>query len=492
MVFVSFAGIAYAVDPLDDGDAYGDPDHDGVSNVQEFEWGTDPNNPDSDNDGIPDGWEIVFGRGTGARRGLNPMDPTDASMDFDWISLPRVVGEENAQGLCTGLPYTNYDEYYRMDVEGRWSPTNPLYGDTDSDGLLDPDDPFPLELYNDGITGGGDGDSDGNGVPDGLEPGNPNADSDGDGLSNGMEGGMGTDPGNADSDGDGLTDGEEIQGGTDPNNPDTDGDGISDGEEGQPGEGGETDPMDHDSDNDGLPDGWESQNGLDPMDPSDAGEDPDGDGLTNLEEFEHGTDPNNPDTDGEGLLDNEELEIGTDPLNPDTDGDGMNDFIDPDPLIFNHRKKTDVVMNLINGLAPDGDGGGNDIVLRKGETITIEIELGFEDDPNTVAFPEIHEEIPDGWGPVNITVYFNQTSYGPDNTPRTADDVVEPGVRSTTMGWNSVDNVVRINGNMKYFRQTIQVTVPDTINAGAIAISLHADIGMPGVYIYEDSWTVVL
>ena len=93
---------------------------------------------------------------------------------------------------------------------------------------------------------------------------------------------------------------------------------------------------------------------------------------------------------------------------------------------------------------------------------------------------------------MNITVYFNQTSYGPDNTPRTADDEVKPGVRSTTVGWNSVNTVIRYNGNMKYFRQSIQVTVPDTITAGAIAISLHADIGEPGVFVYEDSWTVVL
>ena len=46
-----------------------------------------------------------------------------------------------------------------------------------------------------------------------------------------------------------------------------------------------------DSDADGLPDSYEIDNGLDPNDPSDAGEDPDGDLLTTLEEFELGTDP---------------------------------------------------------------------------------------------------------------------------------------------------------------------------------------------------------
>ncbi|MGH2532973.1 MAG: hypothetical protein ACRDJW_11805 [Thermomicrobiales bacterium] len=53
--------------------------------------------------------------------------------------------------------------------------------------------------------------------------------------------------------------------------------------------------------------------------------DPDGDGLTNAQEEEFGTDPLNPDSDGDGLRDGREIELGTDPLNPDTDGDGFSD-----------------------------------------------------------------------------------------------------------------------------------------------------------------------
>ena len=54
--------------------------------------------------------------------------------------------------------------------------------------------------------------------------------------------------------------------------------------------------------------------------------DTDGDGLTDEEENNLGTNINKVDTDGDGLPDYEEVKVyGTDPLKADTDGDGHND-----------------------------------------------------------------------------------------------------------------------------------------------------------------------
>jgi hypothetical protein len=64
-------------------------------------------------------------------------------------------------------------------------------------------------------------------------------------------------------------------------------------------------PISVDWDADGMPDDWEIAYGFNPL-LNDANGDPDGDGLTNLEEYEHETDPFNPDSDGDGILDGQE------------------------------------------------------------------------------------------------------------------------------------------------------------------------------------------
>lgn len=67
---------------------------------------------------------------------------------------------------------------------------------------------------------------------------------------------------------------------------------------------GTRDCYDDDDDGDGMPDFYEIDHGLNPLDALDANEDPDGDKLTNLEEYKSDTDPYDIDTDNDGIADN--------------------------------------------------------------------------------------------------------------------------------------------------------------------------------------------
>jgi hypothetical protein len=100
----------------------------------------------------------------------------------------------------------------------------------------------------------------------------------------------------------------------------------------------------------GIPVSWLLQYHLNPNDPLVAMEDPDRDGLTNLQEFQLGTDPTNPDTDGDGLSDGDEVnKYHTNPLLPDTDGDKIPDGVEIqtgtnplDPNSYDLKKATAV------------------------------------------------------------------------------------------------------------------------------------------------------
>ncbi|MHC4745240.1 MAG: hypothetical protein ACYS8Z_25275, partial [Planctomycetota bacterium] len=89
-----------------------------------------------------------------------------------------------------------------------------------------------------------------------------------------------------------------------------------------------------DTDGDGLPDAYELLY-TNPSSPTalNPGDDLEPDGLTNMAEYNLGTEPDNPDTDGDTLLDGGEiagagLRPPTDPLNADTDNDGLKDGVE--------------------------------------------------------------------------------------------------------------------------------------------------------------------
>ncbi len=79
-----------------------------------------------------------------------------------------------------------------------------------------------------------------------------------------------------------------------------------------------------DADSSGIPDWYEMQYGLEPAGAGTASADPDHDGLTNLQEFQRGSNPRKSDTDGDGLADGSESAANS--LTVDSDGDGLSDF----------------------------------------------------------------------------------------------------------------------------------------------------------------------
>ncbi len=266
---------------------YDDPDADGLTNLQEYQKGTDPKDSDTDDDGLKDGNEVA--------RSTKPT-----------------IKDSDGDGLTDGEEVLLYG-------------TSPLDPDTDHDGLWDGDELLqgtnPLKS-----------DTDGDGMPDGwevhygyspLSKDDPNKDSDGDGLSDGQEAFAGTNPHAADTDHDGMSDALEARYGFDPTQfnayVDSDKDGLPDKFEKAIG----TNLNNGDSDGDGLADGWEFYGGLDPLNAAGnngSSGDPDGDDLTNLDEYINGTSPTKADTDGDGTNDGTEVNQGSDPLDPSDNG----------------------------------------------------------------------------------------------------------------------------------------------------------------------------
>lgn len=110
-----------------------------------------------------------------------------------------------------------------------------------------------------------------------------------------------------DTDGDGVPSYFELRDNLNPLAADTDHDGIPDSLEWS------NYPAYWDTDKDGMPNVWEKTYAFNPYDSGDAGLDPDGDQLSNLEEFRHGSDPDVVDSDHDNLGDGAEVQIGRNP-----------------------------------------------------------------------------------------------------------------------------------------------------------------------------------
>ncbi|MHA1245021.1 MAG: hypothetical protein ACTSP7_10665 [Candidatus Heimdallarchaeota archaeon] len=230
-----------------------DTDSDMLGDFDEIIFGTNQTNPDSDQDQLSDGYEVISSYTNPA---LNDTDwdwLTDGDELLNYSCNPRIV-DTDRDSLTDGEEILIYN-------------TNPNNLDTDSDGI---DDDVEIFVYGTDPTRE---DTEGDIMPDlyeivhGLNPlvNDANDDKDNDNLLNIDEYLSGTDPNNIDSDYDDLMDGDEVH--------------IW-----------KTNPLAFDTDFDTLSDSDEV--------------------------LVYHTNPNAQDTDGDGYTDREEINAGTDPNNP--------------------------------------------------------------------------------------------------------------------------------------------------------------------------------
>ena len=333
-----------------------DADSDGLPDATEIAIGTNPNDADSDDDGVLDGAEPSPGVDTDGDGLINALDP-DSDNDglFDGTELG--LGCSNAatnQAVHNCVP----------DADSGATKTDPLNKDTDGGSVTDGSEDVNL---NGRVDSGETDPTAGHGADDVNAA---NADTDGDGLTNGLEATLGSNPNDKDTDDDGVPDGQEP-------NPSADGDGD-----------GLIDVLDSDSDNDGLFDGTEmglgcSNTGTDTakgqciadvdtathtsaVDPdTDNGGVRDGAEDVNHNGRVDGTETNpvagqgaddinivNADTDGDGLTNAEETALGSDPYDADSDDDGLADGQEANPSADTDGD------GAINVRDPDSDGDG--------------------------------------------------------------------------------------------------------------------------------------
>jgi len=316
---------ANGLNPSDATDADLDGDVDGLTNLQEYQNNTDPSNWDSDADGMADGWEVQYG--------LNPLDAGDAVLDPDADGLSNL--DEYAQGSNPELHAAaiNFNYYTILDFDA---------------GVQDVSGPVSVE------NGGATLHIVGNRWKKIVFPYSITADTvlefDFSSTSKGDVHGIGftaeIDPTKSFKvygtqvwghvrdayNGAGAVQHFRIPVAEYLNVGDT---GyltfINDHDVASPNAESYFSNVriyENDLDLDGIPDSWETANGLNPNDSTDADLDGDTDSLTNLQEYDAGTDPNNWDSDADGIADGWEVQYGLNPLNAvdatlDSDADGI-------------------------------------------------------------------------------------------------------------------------------------------------------------------------
>ena len=374
----------------------------------------DPTNRDTDGDGMPDGWEIEYRRwiGTtftgGNSWSLDPFDPNDAHMDADGDGLDNLCEYEWQQVLeqAQAENLTSHNE--TTDGAANWVATDPNLVDSDGDGLPDGwEARYGCDwlVQHQGINPLNGSDAFSNPDGDGYDANHDGQITQDEAYTNWMEYHVSAliMMGNMTQDGDTLpfttslwnatwTDSANEPFGTfvDSNVLARMANNIS---QVPLMDHGSSEPLDRYTDDDGMPDGWEvwfarwdtfvENWTLNPVAERDAAGDPDGDGMTNWEEYnaidalstESDPEKTSPQyfvivAQGNAVLQiwssaGSTLSFGAfitpeqfaltgatcDPNNPDTDGDGMYDGIE---VLFTQWNSSDAQWTLNPLVAGDG------------------------------------------------------------------------------------------------------------------------------------------
>lgn len=203
-----------------------------------------------------------------------------------------------------------------------------------------------------------------------------------------------------------------------------------------------------DTDGDGMPDFYEKTNGLD-FETDDAADDLDGDALSNLEEFNGGTNPQVADSDDDGLTDGEEIHThSTNPLNPDTDGDGLTDGEEVSGSL-NAYLEEQLRDPYEPGVDPAGDPTDPNAADSDGDAFDDRVEIEFQSDPNDAKLSPSPWQIGlKGYWPLDQASYDADENRFPDASGRGFDGQLA-GASTTPLWFGSpfYPQVVRLNGS---------------------------------------------
>jgi len=239
---------------------------------------------------------------------------------------------------------------------------------------------------------------------------------------------IGADPELNDTDGDGLTDRFELDElglvQAAPDTVDADADGIPDDQE--------------NPDTDGLTNLQEQRNGTDPLD-----SDTDGDGITDGVEAAIGSDPLDPDTDGDGVIDGHERRIGTSLLAADSDGDGV-----PDGEETNTVRRTDSAMNTTLTLRGQGYPARNLTMEADDDLAEIESAVG----------PAVSVDTDSEFTNATVTLPYNESA-------------VDAGTELAVYRFDEAEGYIRLNSTVDRSAGTVTANTTQFSSFVVFAVS---------------------